>query len=624
MVLYSVATGPWSDQSLAGWSSSMITLEVTTGGYLISALATFITIIGGRFWVIVAFAIHQYQSTEDQKDVLFHQHQLVYRNSDSQLSAAWYVVRMAWAWRKRARRVLLRSLLYLLPPIFCFAGFTVASVNSNRVTTPSYTANRVRVVSRNCGYLNWNAPENYDGSGNLTSKGAQVYAKWYATRMAAGRNYARTCYGKDASDSITCNELPVQQLPYATDDAADCPFKEGRCLLGPKKAFRVTTPWLSSHEHFGINAPPNDRVGLRRSAVCSVLDIKDLTAVKEGSQSSFYAYYLGPYGTSNGPGSPTYLISDTVQNDNIPYRVLSYAAIAYDPFYQTGWQPIADFNRTDADVVAFFLNQNSMRYPGPIDDPFFAAHRKGPLLSFGSPVYTADALTTVIGCTEQFQLRNEQNNITTAMSSIFAVEAQSRNLGLNEFQQETAYRLMVPAGIAIMGRSITVLPGDALRASNSAFYTLSLEVQGWFEEALAIHQLEVMSFVSKEVDDLLPYAQVVHPNATSSSATMCDTQIMRNTGAYQTFSVLGISLIASIGVLIYAVSVFLESVMAAIRKRRRRKEYKSAAWRADALLFQHHLALSTAQQDLIWENLDDAVPVTTRDETRRRALPAEA
>ncbi|KAK4168361.1 hypothetical protein QBC43DRAFT_341595 [Cladorrhinum sp. PSN259] len=559
-----VATGPWRDHSLRGWYASMITVDVGTAALIISGLTIFITLVSGRFWAIVVYAMYQLRAANGEKDVLHHQHQLAYRNSSSNLDAIWNIIRIGWAWRRRAHLNVLRTLLFLLPPVICFAGFTAASLFSTKVTTPAYRASRVRVAPRNCGYLNWNSPENYNMNGNLSEEGTRVYGKWWTENILASRIYARSCYTNRAVDSPSCNVLPVQQFQYTTSETEPCPFAEKRCLLGQDTSFRMITPWLDSHEHFGINAPPNQRVSIRRSATCSVLNVNDLTAKAPGSSqgSNIWYYFLGSSGLRS-PNSPTYEVSDTNQNSNFPFKILSYTAVAYEQNSIPGWQPIFDFNRTDADVSLFVLNQNSMIHPFPVDDPFFAAHRKqGPAAGIfnNNPFYTADNITTFMACAEQLQLLNNANNVTTALSSSIAIWYQRHNIGLSEVQSETAWRVLSPVYLSLMGRGMYTGQGEVLRASQSAFYTFmserlpdtqwQVELQGWFEEALASHQLLAVSFASKNMEGLSPYAQVLQYNASSITNGLCKTQLMRNHGGYQTFSVLGLGLILSFGVAI--------------------------------------------------------------------------
>jgi hypothetical protein len=43
---------------------------------VISALATFVTLVGTRFWAIVAFTLHQLRASKEDKDGIHHQREL--------------------------------------------------------------------------------------------------------------------------------------------------------------------------------------------------------------------------------------------------------------------------------------------------------------------------------------------------------------------------------------------------------------------------------------------------------------------------------------------------------------------------------------------------------------------
>lgn len=301
-----------------------------------------------------------------------------------------------------------------------------------------------------------------------------------------------------------------------------------------------------------------------------------------------------------------------------------------------GWLPIPDFNRTDADATLFVLNQNSMIHPSPVDDPFFAAHRRqGPIPGIfnGGNFYTADNLTAFMGCAEQFQLLNNANNVTTALSSYIAVVNQRNNIGLTETQNEISWRLLSPIYQSLIGRGMYTGQGDVLRASQSAWFTTmsaalpsnqwQIELQGWFEQALAMHQLEAMSFVSKDVEDLSPYGQILQYNKSSITNKLCETQIMRSTGGYQSFSVLGLGLIGAIGALIAVVSWVLEWAVVAVRAKRGKGEeyYKNVAWRMDSMFNQQRLAFGAGTRDtrdVEWDKIGSGVPVTRRGEVLGR------
>ncbi|KAK3998227.1 hypothetical protein QBC44DRAFT_376080 [Cladorrhinum sp. PSN332] len=618
-----VKIGFWKDYSQSGWSSSMITVKIATGALIISGLTIFITLVGARFWAIVAFAIHQCRSKDLDKDGLHYQHQLVYRNSTSQLGTAWHLSRIGWAWRSRARLNFIRTVAFLLPPVLCFAAFAVASLFSTRVTTPPHLAARVRVSPRNCGYINWNSSENYDSEMKLTAAGARTYAKWLTGMITSGKDYARSCYTTGTVDASSCSVLPVQQLPYTVDDSAPCPFHERRCALGRNSAYEMATPWLDSHTHFGINTPKAGRVSIRRVSTCSVLSVHDLASILDdpGSPYSTHLYRLGPFEKGGlATNNPTFAVSDFTPSARIPYGLQTFRSIAYSLNTTEQWRPIPDLQRKDADLTLFILNQNSMFYPEPVDDPFFSAHREATVPALDShTIYTADNLTSFMACADQFQLLNNANNVSTSLSSMVAIESQRNGIGLSKGQQEIAWRLINPLFFTLIGQGAQ--GGDSLLASKLASYTLSLglppnqwqiELRAWFAEALAVHQLQVVAFASKDMEGLSPYGQIVHPELDSLADKLCESQIMRNTGGYQTFSVLGLALIGTIGFFIAVVSWVLESLVTFVRRKTgKSKDYhKDEAWRMDSMFNQQRLAFALWEKDLEWEKLDGSVPVT--------------
>jgi hypothetical protein len=75
------------------------------------------------------------------------------------------------------------------------------------------------------------------------------------------------------------------------------------------------------------------------------------------------------------------------------------------------FDPIPQLQRADADTILFFLTAHGVTYTNPVDDPWFSAHRKGPM--FGNvvsntwrPSYLQDEPAAVLGCTMQMQFCN--------------------------------------------------------------------------------------------------------------------------------------------------------------------------------------------------------------------------
>ncbi len=73
MVNTVITSGVWQDYSYPGWQGSILTLDIQKSTILVSALATFITLVGARAWALIAFIIHQSRASSKEKDGIHHQ-----------------------------------------------------------------------------------------------------------------------------------------------------------------------------------------------------------------------------------------------------------------------------------------------------------------------------------------------------------------------------------------------------------------------------------------------------------------------------------------------------------------------------------------------------------------------
>jgi hypothetical protein len=322
---YAVMDGIWRNHSNKGWYAASLTLDVHTGAILIAGLATFITIVSARFWVIIAFAFHQLRATRDKRDAIHHQQQAIYRNTSTQLGVVWLLLQVSWAWRGLAQRNALRLLVFGFPPLLCFIAFTAASLLSARITAPVYTGNEVRVRPKNCGLFSLRRSE--DMRPNVTF-GQSEYSRWVLGKTREATNYARTC-NRNANTALTgCNVFPVTGLPYKTRIDAPCPFKGNRCVLGENGAFELTTMWIDSHRHLGVNAVPANRIRMRRVTTCSVLRVDDLVHSFQIPGANLYMYSLGNRDSMAGSVVPaidgsnyTFQYRDSARRDNLGYAI---------------------------------------------------------------------------------------------------------------------------------------------------------------------------------------------------------------------------------------------------------------------------------------------------------------
>jgi hypothetical protein len=82
----------WSHGRIAG---ATYTVTHRDGYFLIAFLASFIAFVGTCFWRIISFIAHQYFSREDAQDAIYHQRQVIFRNSNTSGAGLYQLLRLA-------------------------------------------------------------------------------------------------------------------------------------------------------------------------------------------------------------------------------------------------------------------------------------------------------------------------------------------------------------------------------------------------------------------------------------------------------------------------------------------------------------------------------------------------
>ena len=291
-----VYTGFWHDYTRDGAYGWTLTLNVKWSAILVSALSTFVAIVAGSFWSLLAFVIHQWRARPGEEDGVYFQQQVVYRNPMSAWGVIVELFKIWGAWRSRRRgraaprRLVRRSFLFLLPPLVVVAGFTAAGIFVGDVTRPTYEGNNVKIKPVNCGIVSF----------NNTESPYEIQAPWlkYVDDTLAARAYARSCYGSTATPAV-CGEYPKQSLPYNQANVT-CPFGEdptGKSLCSVDLALSLDSGLLDTSDYLGINVPKKDRLLFRRSSTCSpinVLEYAELNNATDSAAFPVYDYYLGP------------------------------------------------------------------------------------------------------------------------------------------------------------------------------------------------------------------------------------------------------------------------------------------------------------------------------------------
>lgn len=151
--------GPWINWSHGLIGGATITLTGREGGFLTAFIATFVTIVGAQLWKVVCYASHQLRSTDAAQDGLYHQQQIIFRNTGGAAGTAWLLLQQAWCWSGRVRRSLLRTLPWALFSIIYIAAVGVTAVFSSQISK-SVGSTRL-LMSDDCGMwlINSTAPQ---------------------------------------------------------------------------------------------------------------------------------------------------------------------------------------------------------------------------------------------------------------------------------------------------------------------------------------------------------------------------------------------------------------------------------------------------------------------------------
>jgi hypothetical protein len=198
--------------------------------------------------------IHQVRANGKPTDALFRQQQAVLRTLPSPSAVITDTIKLWWAWRAKAKRPLLRSLLLLLAALLFMAVSGAASVFSSLVVDSKNLV--VLVDSLGCGWA----------STQRIFAGDYVYPV-----KAASAPYASQCYNATAINGTlpaACNILVQRELPFETRKMP-CPLGSDVCQDTPGVEF--DTGLIDVGPAFGLDLPSSDGVKYRKKTTCGIL-----------------------------------------------------------------------------------------------------------------------------------------------------------------------------------------------------------------------------------------------------------------------------------------------------------------------------------------------------------------
>lgn len=266
-----------------------------------------------HLWHLIAFAIHQFRANGLPTDALFRQQQALLRTLPTPSSVIAEALKLWWAWRRKADRPFLRSILLVLIAILFVALTTTASIFSSLIVDSGTIT--VLAQSPNCGQV------------NITRE------VWKTYKQAVDRSapaYTQECY-RNGTLPPSCDVFTQPSIPLTVENVP-CPFNETMC--DTKDAVSVDSGLIDVSKSFGLNLAAKDGISFRKKIECTVLpvdgyyrvfDLKDVDAWKPDYREIFPEEQVGA--TFYGPKPPfltgeTYLVylvsSNSSGNPSVP------------------------------------------------------------------------------------------------------------------------------------------------------------------------------------------------------------------------------------------------------------------------------------------------------------------
>jgi len=319
-----VYLGFWTNWAHGRVSGATITLTRGNGDLLIAFLALFTAWVGRSYWRITCFCIHGFLSSSSPQDGLYHQRQVILRNSSTALECIYGSMQALWAWRNRARHSYIRLLPLVIFAACSSAAFSVAGIFSSHVANP--VGNEVLISSPNCGSV-----FNSSVSQNVDSYLSYV-VPYIVQRTLKASNYALQCYA-DSISASDCSTYVKSSLPRTINRNASCPFEESICASKSGNLL-IDTGYLDSFSQLGVNTKPEYQFQYRYRYHCAPLSTDGYTRNFDETNSSVtqpvVRYY---YGTPKGAkGNSTYT-----------YQYPSNTIVTLDP-YTKGPTAIVDYS----------------------------------------------------------------------------------------------------------------------------------------------------------------------------------------------------------------------------------------------------------------------------------------
>ena len=233
-------------------------------------------------------------------------------------------------------------------------------------------------------------------------------------------------------------------------------------------------------------------------------------------------------------------------------------------------------------------------------------------------MYESDDYVNVLGCIDQHQYCNPNNNKCTPLMGTGRILDEVLTLGMNERQFAVVGRIAPAQLMLSMYSSVNGRGSSALRASETVFELSQIglpnnqwmiEASSWF--AITVAKLQEIPVRWATGPSYVPAGSKVVRASLPEDIQMCKSQIILSPGGTISFSVLGIGIILIVGIFLMLLSLWLDSITGYARLKLQYDDYKRVQWGLDGMFQLHRLAYEAAGQGA-WTGGADTIPVTQR------------
>ncbi|KAI1328009.1 hypothetical protein F5Y16DRAFT_420344 [Xylariaceae sp. FL0255] len=619
---YPVHLGFWTNWSRGPVFGSTLTLNQEGGNLLIAFTAVFIGFVSSRGWKIISFALHRVYASDAPQGTIHHQQQVNLRNSSDSQSSIHQLSQLLWA--NRYNRIWPPTLVFT---VVVAAIFTISSAIAGGFSSQISGAvgPEALIETANCGWLS---------TSSLTSTSDYFLVNpMEASNINNAVNYAEQCYSNNGTGTLECGTFITNKIAAQVNASANCPF-QGQMCRSQSANIRIDSGFIDSHEHLGLNTPPEQRMKFRHVMHCAPLITYGYTNAMSTDVGEVIQYHYG--NTSGSTGAKDFLYTARpIQNQYA--EILSPDTILGDANYlldvatayvtksqvnplNSDFIPIDALFRADADIDLFFLVGNGVFFTNQSTDDWYRVSQNIVTQTYVTAevaetmdYYLPSEAASPLGCAEQWQFCGNStqycgklasfNDATVDAAPLFNISRDQltdwlipRNITADGGAAARYRYLVETLNVSPTVKEITSVLGSATLTSQSS---LIKGVQGplvsnqWHLDVAHLHDASLAAFQAA-------FLQTSYFNPANPAK-------IRST-AHSSFSVFGLFFIYLVGILTILISYLLEP-LAKLLYKKGYDQYPYLEWTTNATLQLHRLAQEERGFGT-WSGGKDKVPVT--------------